>query len=82
MRVGCRFEVPREIMRKRAVINVRSMDNACFAWSMIVALYSAERNADRESFYLYYDGAEFAKYRIFYNVKRHNKIRTSQRHVH
>ncbi|KYQ46568.1 hypothetical protein ALC60_14427, partial [Trachymyrmex zeteki] len=51
---GCRFEVPREIMTKRAVINVRSMDNACFAWSVVAALYPAERNADRESSYPHY----------------------------
>ncbi|XP_018316022.1 uncharacterized protein [Mycetomoellerius zeteki] len=53
-RAGCRFEVPREIMTKRAVINVRSMDNACFAWSVVAALYPAERNADRESSYPHY----------------------------
>ncbi|KYM75537.1 hypothetical protein ALC53_14058 [Atta colombica] len=42
MRVGCRFEMPREITTKRAVINVR--------WTMlrVIALYSVERNADRE----------------------------------
>ncbi|XP_018311532.1 uncharacterized protein, partial [Mycetomoellerius zeteki] len=54
LRAGCRFEVPREIMTKRAVINVRSMDNACFAWSVVAALYPAERNADRESSYPHY----------------------------
>ncbi|EGI65062.1 hypothetical protein G5I_06523 [Acromyrmex echinatior] len=30
------------------------MDNACFAWSVVAALYSAERNADCESFYPHY----------------------------
>ncbi|KYN10054.1 hypothetical protein ALC57_17743, partial [Trachymyrmex cornetzi] len=54
LRAGCRFEVPREIMTKRAVINVRSMDNACSAWSVVAALYPAERNADRESSYPHY----------------------------
>jgi len=33
MRAGCYFEVPREIIIKKAVINVSTMDNACFAWS-------------------------------------------------
>ncbi|XP_018362816.1 PREDICTED: uncharacterized protein LOC108760996, partial [Trachymyrmex cornetzi] len=41
-------------MTKRAVINVRSMDNACFAWFVIAALYPAKRNADRESSYPHY----------------------------
>ena len=81
MRVSCRFEVPREIMTKRAVINVRSMGNVCFAWSVITALYPAERNTDRESSYPH-DGAEFSKYRISYNVKRRNEIRISQRRVY
>jgi len=40
-------------MTKRAVINVRSMDNACLAWS-VAALYPSERNADRESSYPHY----------------------------
>ncbi|KYN29064.1 hypothetical protein ALC57_01510 [Trachymyrmex cornetzi] len=39
---------------KRAVISVKSMDNACFAWSVVAALYPAERNADRESSYPHY----------------------------
>ena len=54
MRAGCRFEVLREIIIKRAVINMRSMDNACFAWWVVAALYPAKRNADRESSYLHY----------------------------
>ena len=33
MRAGCYFEVPREIATKQAMINVSTMDNACFAWS-------------------------------------------------
>ncbi|XP_018371747.1 PREDICTED: uncharacterized protein LOC108766747 [Trachymyrmex cornetzi] len=54
MRAGCHFEVPREIVMKRAVISVKSMDNACFAWSVVAALYPAERNADRKSSYPHY----------------------------
>ncbi|RLU22201.1 hypothetical protein DMN91_006582 [Ooceraea biroi] len=30
------------------------MDNACFAWSVVAALYPAERNAERESSYPHY----------------------------
>jgi len=54
MRAGCYFEVPREIATKHAVINVSTMDNACFAWSVIAALYPAEKHAERESSYPHY----------------------------
>jgi len=41
-------------MMKRAVINVQSKDNTCFAWAVIAALYPVERNAERESSYPHY----------------------------
>ena len=34
--------LPREIKIKKAVINVQSMDNACFAWSVVAALHPVE----------------------------------------
>jgi len=46
------IKLPREIMMKRAVINVQSMDNACFAWSVVTALH--ERNTEWESSYPHY----------------------------
>jgi len=51
LHTGCHIELPREIKMKRAVINVQSMDNACFAWAVVAALYPAERNAERKSSY-------------------------------
>jgi len=39
-----------EIKLKRAVINVESTDNACFAWSVVVALHPAERHVERKSY--------------------------------
>ncbi|KYN15192.1 hypothetical protein ALC57_12602 [Trachymyrmex cornetzi] len=51
MHEGCWVELRREIMLKKAVINVRSMDNAYFAWSVVAALYPAERNVNRKSSY-------------------------------
>ncbi|KYN09457.1 hypothetical protein ALC57_18430, partial [Trachymyrmex cornetzi] len=51
MHAGCWVELPREIMLKKAVINVRSMDNACFAWLVVAALYPAENNVHRKSSY-------------------------------
>ncbi|XP_025267148.1 uncharacterized protein LOC112638877 [Camponotus floridanus] len=54
MRAGCHIKLPREIMMKRAVINVQSKDNACFARAVVAALYPTERNAERESSYPHY----------------------------
>ncbi|KYN22020.1 hypothetical protein ALC57_05591 [Trachymyrmex cornetzi] len=51
MHAECWVELPRKIMLKKAVINVRSMENACFAWSVVAALYPAERNVNRKSSY-------------------------------
>ena len=45
--------MPREIA-KRAVISVHTMDNTCFAWSVIAALYTSEKYMERESSYLHY----------------------------
>jgi len=39
---------------KRMMISVHSIDNAYFAWSVVVTVYPAERNADRESSYPHY----------------------------
>ena len=74
MHMGYRFEMPREIITKRAVINVRSIMHV--SWSVITALYSAERN-DRGSWIFLptlYDGVKFPKYRISYNVKRRHEF--------
>ncbi|KYN14572.1 hypothetical protein ALC57_13218 [Trachymyrmex cornetzi] len=46
--------VPREITTKRAVISVRTTDNACFAWSVVAALHPAEEYVYRESSYPHY----------------------------
>ncbi|XP_025266657.1 uncharacterized protein LOC112638704, partial [Camponotus floridanus] len=51
MRAGCHIKLSREIMMKRAVVNVQSKDNACFAWAVVAALYPAERKVERESSY-------------------------------
>jgi len=51
LRAGCHIEMPREIATKREVINVRTTDNACFAWSVVAALYPTEKYTERESSY-------------------------------
>jgi len=54
LHAGCYIELPREIKLKRAVVNVQSTDNACFAWSVVAALYPAERKPERVSSYPHY----------------------------
>jgi len=39
---------------KRAVINVQSMGNACFAWSVIATLHPVKNYTNRESLYPHY----------------------------
>jgi len=41
MPAGCHIKVPRKIATRRAVISVHT-NNACFAWSVVTALYPAE----------------------------------------
>jgi len=52
MCMGCYFEMSRKIATKRAVINVYSTDNACFAWPMIAT--STKSHVDRKTSYLHY----------------------------
>ncbi|XP_039313275.1 uncharacterized protein LOC120359529 [Solenopsis invicta] len=65
MHAGCDIALPHEIILKRAVINVKSKDNACFAWSVVAALHPVERHTDRTSSYphyatvLHFNGIEF-----------------------
>ncbi|XP_014474491.1 PREDICTED: uncharacterized protein LOC106744331, partial [Dinoponera quadriceps] len=54
MRAGCHIELPREIQTKKAVINVKFGDNACFAWAVVAALYPVDRDANRASMYPHY----------------------------
>ncbi|CAH1959928.1 unnamed protein product [Acanthoscelides obtectus] len=45
-------KLPTQIARKKACINIKNHnDNACFAWSIISALYPAKRHTDRTSSY-------------------------------
>ena len=81
MHVGCRFEMPREIMTKRAMINVRSMDNAYFMVGGRRFVLSRKKRGSQIFLSTLYDGAEFPKYRISYNVKKCHEIRTSQQCV-
>jgi len=54
LHAGCHIELPREIKLKKAVVNVQSMDNACFAWSVVAALHPTKNHVDRNSSYPHY----------------------------
>ncbi|RLU19202.1 hypothetical protein DMN91_007759 [Ooceraea biroi] len=51
---GCHIKLPEKIKLKKAVVNVQSMDNACFAWAVVAALHPAEEHVDRPSSYSHY----------------------------
>ncbi|KYM99284.1 hypothetical protein ALC62_09980, partial [Cyphomyrmex costatus] len=54
MHCGCFVNLPRRIILKRATVNVQSFDNACFAWSIVAALYPAFNHVSRTSQYPHY----------------------------
>ena len=54
MRAGCRAEIPREIQLKKAVVNVYSNENKCFAWAVVAALYPTRLNVNKMSSYPFY----------------------------
>ncbi|XP_071574388.1 uncharacterized protein [Temnothorax nylanderi] len=54
LRAGCYIDLPQEIKSKKAVINVQSTDNACFAWSVVAALYPVKDHTYRKSLYPHY----------------------------
>ncbi|XP_067209958.1 uncharacterized protein [Linepithema humile] len=54
LHAGCHIELPWQIMLKRAVVNVQSTDNACFAWAVVAALHPAEKYPERVSQYPHY----------------------------
>ncbi|XP_067204246.1 uncharacterized protein [Linepithema humile] len=54
LRAGCHIELPWQIMLKRAVVNVKSNDNACFAWAVVAALHPAKKNPERTIEYPHY----------------------------
>jgi len=51
LHAGCYIKLSREIMMKRVVVNVQSMDNA---WSVVAALHPAEKKSERKTSYLDY----------------------------
>ncbi|XP_030762170.1 uncharacterized protein LOC115886982 [Sitophilus oryzae] len=39
MRASSFVELPSEIVRRQAIVNIRNNDDCCFAWSIVAALY-------------------------------------------
>ncbi|XP_043269138.1 uncharacterized protein [Venturia canescens] len=54
MRAGCHITLSKHIRLKKAVINVKSNDNACFGWAIVAALHPAANHSDRSSSYPHY----------------------------
>lgn len=52
---GTYMKLPEEIENKHAVINVQNRDEACFKWSVLSAMYPAEKNPQRVSKYIQYE---------------------------
>lgn len=48
------IELPTQIKRREACINVKNNDDACFAWTVISALYPIEKDPQRVSKYPHY----------------------------
>ncbi|XP_018399813.1 PREDICTED: uncharacterized protein LOC108777427, partial [Cyphomyrmex costatus] len=54
LHAGCDIELSKKITDKRATINVQSLDDACFAWSVVAALHPAKQHTERTSSYPHY----------------------------
>ncbi|XP_047515259.1 uncharacterized protein LOC125056273 [Pieris napi] len=48
------IELPHDIKIKKAVINVKNTDDACFKWALLSALFPIHKNSDRVSSYTKY----------------------------
>lgn len=80
IRARYRLELLREIVTKKAIVNVRSIDNVYFAWSMVAALWSIMVQLNtmstewRHTIHTLYDCAKFRRYRVSGNVEGHYEI--------
>ncbi|VEN46542.1 unnamed protein product [Callosobruchus maculatus] len=51
MRGSSYIDLPSHIKNKKACVNVKNDDQACFAWAVVSALYPADKHSDRTSMY-------------------------------
>lgn len=49
------IQLPEEIQKKKAIVNVKNKDDLCFKWALLSALHPAEKNAQRVSKYKTYE---------------------------
>lgn len=48
------IELPKQIKKKEACINVRNNDEGCFGWAVVSALYPVKKNSERVTKYPHY----------------------------
>ena len=54
LRAGCYIPLPHAVVLKKAVVNVKSGDNACFLWAVVASLHPAATHGDRYTSYPHY----------------------------
>ena len=54
LRAGCYIPLPHAVVLKKAVVNVKSGDNACFLWAVVASLHPAATHGDRCTSYPHY----------------------------
>jgi hypothetical protein len=59
------IELPKIIKHRRACINIRNNDNFCFLWSIVAALFPAQKNQDRTSSYPHFENILITKNMTF-----------------
>jgi hypothetical protein len=50
------LKLPRDIIKKKAVLNIENEDNECFKWSILAAIHRVTDHAHREEQYHEFDG--------------------------
>ncbi|XP_047513541.1 uncharacterized protein LOC125055226 isoform X2 [Pieris napi] len=81
LRGGSYIDLPHDIKIKKAVVNVKNTDDACFKWALLSALFPVLKNSDRVSSYfkhsnkLKFDNIKFpVKFRDIPKIENLNKI--------
>ncbi|CAH1101905.1 unnamed protein product [Psylliodes chrysocephalus] len=70
------IELPPQIKRKEACINIKNDDNACFAWAVTSALYPIHKNSDRVSSLL--NCSQIKRYSFSNDLQANSKFRNSK----
>ena len=54
MRAGCKIDLPVDIQKKHACVNVKNKDKKCFMWSVLAGIHKGFKNPQNESHYRHY----------------------------